>query len=55
MTKIQNPERVWKIGYCKFDIYLSFVACNLVFLCFITPRPNAVHGFIATLYKLNVQ
>jgi hypothetical protein len=31
MTEIQNPKRVWKIGYCKFDIYLSFGACNLVF------------------------
>jgi len=34
MTKIPNPKRVWNIGNCKFDIYLSFGACNLVFLCF---------------------
>jgi hypothetical protein len=52
MTEIQNPKRVWKIGYCKFDIYLSFDACILVFFCFITPRPNADHGFIAPLCKL---
>jgi hypothetical protein len=55
MTEIQNSKCVWKIGYCKFDIYLSFGACHLVFLCFITPRPIADYGFIATLCKLNVQ
>jgi hypothetical protein len=53
--KIPNPKRVWKIGYCKFDIYLSFGACNLVFFCFITLRPMADHEIIATLCKLNVQ
>jgi hypothetical protein len=55
MTKIPNPKRVWNIGNCKFDIYLSFGACNLVFFYFITPRPIADHGFIAPLCKLNVQ